>query len=71
VALNAVKNLEAGRGATVHSLLRVLRALDREDWLASLSPAVSISPLQVLERTSTRRRASRPRKRTTSPKQGA
>lgn len=69
VALNAVKNLESGRGATVQSLLKVLRALGRADWLESLSPTVSISPLQVLERASRRQRASRRRSRPTSAKE--
>ena len=59
VALNAVKNLESGKGATVGSLLKVLRALGREDWLRALSPQVSISPLQALTRKPTRQRASR------------
>lgn len=59
VALNAVKNLESGKGATVGSLLKVLRALGREDWLRTLSPQVSISPLQALTRKPTRQRASR------------
>ena len=59
VALNAVKNLESGKGATVGSLLKVLRALGREDWLRALSPQVSISPLQALTRRPTRQRASR------------
>ena len=61
VALNAVKNLESGRGGTTRSLLKVLRALGREDWLDALSPQVSISPLQALTRRPTRRRASRTR----------
>ena len=59
VALNAVKNLEAGKGATVASLAKVLRALDRADWLESLAPAVSISPLQMLKAKPARQRASR------------
>lgn len=63
IALNAVKNLESGKGATVRSLLKVLRALGREDWLRALSPQVSISPLQALKRKSPRRRASGKRKR--------
>jgi transcriptional regulator with XRE-family HTH domain len=61
VALNAVKNLESGRGGTTRSLLKVLRALGREDWLDALSPQVSISPLQALARKSPRRRATRKR----------
>ena len=59
VALNVVKNLEAGKGATVTSLVKVLRALGRADWMGSLAPAVSISPLQMLKAKPSRQRASR------------
>jgi transcriptional regulator with XRE-family HTH domain len=59
VALNVVKNLEAGKGATVKSLVKVLRALGRVEWLDSLAPAVSISPLQMLKSKPSRQRASR------------
>ena len=59
VALNAVKNLESGKGGTVRSLIQVLRVLGREDWLRALSPQVSISPLRALEQRPVRRRASR------------
>ena len=52
IALNAVKHLEAGSGARVHSLIRVLRALNRESWLESLAPTVSISPMQMLKSAS-------------------
>jgi transcriptional regulator with XRE-family HTH domain len=61
VALNAVKRLESGQGSTVRSLVRVLRALGRADWLQSLAPPVSVSPLQLLESRGARRRASRRR----------
>jgi transcriptional regulator with XRE-family HTH domain len=65
VSLNALKHLESGKGARVASLIKVLRALDRSDWLETLAPVVSISPLQMLntasrERKRVRRRA-RPR----------
>lgn len=59
IALNAVKNLEAGKGSTLTSLVKVLRALGRADWLRALAPAVSISPLQVLKARPARQRASR------------
>jgi transcriptional regulator with XRE-family HTH domain len=59
VALNVVKNLEAGKGATVTSLIKMLRALGRADWLDTLAPAVSISPLQMLKAKPVRQRASR------------
>jgi transcriptional regulator with XRE-family HTH domain len=62
VSLNALKHLESGRGAHLSSLIKVLRALDRGDWLETLAPAVSISPMQMLgrgrrERKRARRRA--------------
>lgn len=59
VALNAVKNLESGKGATVSSLVKVLRALGRAEWLQSLAPPVSISPLQLLKAKQPRQRAAR------------
>jgi transcriptional regulator with XRE-family HTH domain len=59
VALNVVKNLEAGKGATVKSLVKILRALGRAAWLDSLAPVVSISPLQMLKPKPSRQRASR------------
>ncbi len=58
VALNAVKHLESGKGGTTRSLLKVLRALGREDWIDALSPQVSISPLEALTRRRPRQRAS-------------
>src|SRR5512147_2163267 len=62
IALNAVKNLESGKGATLHSLVQTLRILDRADWLRTLAPTVSISPLQMLRTRRPRQRASRKRK---------
>ena len=61
VALNAVRHLESGQGARVTSLIRVLRVLDRTDWLDALAPPVSISPMQLLEQS--QRRQSRQRTR--------
>jgi transcriptional regulator with XRE-family HTH domain len=58
IALNAVKHLEGGKGATLRSLARVLIALNRADWLRALAPTVSISPVQMLKARAPRRRAS-------------
>lgn len=63
VGLSAVKNIESGKGATLKTLIKILRALDRADWLASLAPPVSISPLQMLKAKPVRQRASRKRQR--------
>lgn len=59
VALNAVKNLENGRGATLTSLVKVLRSLGRADWLETLAPTVGISPMQMLKAKQPRQRASK------------
>jgi transcriptional regulator with XRE-family HTH domain len=52
ISVNAVKHLESGKGARVNSLIKLLRALDRADWLEALAPAVSISPMQMLKKGS-------------------
>lgn len=62
VGLSALKNLESGKGATVKTLIKTLRALGRTQWLETLAPAVSISPLQMLKVKPQRQRASRQRK---------
>lgn len=59
VALNAVKNLERGKGATLRSLVKVLRVLNKADWLRTLAPTVSFSPVQMPKAKAPRRRASR------------
>ena len=56
------KNLESGKGSTVHSLAQALRVLDKLDWLRALAPVVSISPVQMLKAKAPRQRASRKRK---------
>jgi transcriptional regulator with XRE-family HTH domain len=57
VALGSVKNLENGQGATVATLVRVVRALQLQSWIESLQPAVSISPMQMLKAKQPRQRA--------------
>ena len=62
----ALKHLETGSGANLASLVKVVRALGCEDWLASLTPPLSpaVSPLQLLreqQRTGQGRRRVRKR----------
>jgi transcriptional regulator with XRE-family HTH domain len=52
LSLNAIKHLESGKGARVNSLVKVLRAMDKADWLETLAPTVSISPMQMLKQGS-------------------
>ena len=61
VALNVVKRLESGKGITVLSLIKILRTLGRVDWIRTLAPVVSISPMQMLHEKPARQRASRRR----------
>jgi len=63
VSVNALKHLEAGKGARVSSLIKVLRGLDRTDWLEVLAPTVSISPMQMLRRESREPKRARRRAR--------
>lgn len=57
VSRTAVRNLEGGKGSTVETLVRVLKAMERTDWISMLQPAVTISPLQMLKSISPRQRA--------------
>jgi transcriptional regulator with XRE-family HTH domain len=57
IGLTAIKNLESGKGATIKTLIKALRSLDRADWLDTLAPQVSISPLQMLKAKPARQRA--------------
>lgn len=61
LSLNAIKHLESGKGARVNSLIKLLRALERIDWLDTLAPIVSISPIQMLKRGSREPRRARRR----------
>jgi transcriptional regulator with XRE-family HTH domain len=63
IALNAVKNLESGKGATLRSLIQALRVLNRTHWLGTLAPTVSISPIHMLKTKAPRQRASPRRKK--------
>jgi transcriptional regulator with XRE-family HTH domain len=48
VSVGAVSNLERGKGSSLKTLIAVVRAVGRTDWLDSLAPPVTVSPLQVL-----------------------
>jgi transcriptional regulator with XRE-family HTH domain len=61
VSEKALRNLEAGRGSTVESFLRVLKALDHLDGLDALVPEISVDPLALLHQSKPRQRVRRPR----------
>jgi transcriptional regulator with XRE-family HTH domain len=57
---STVARLERGAGATIATLVRVLRVLDRGDWIDSLAPPEpEVSPLRLLAE---RRRNATPRR---------
>jgi transcriptional regulator with XRE-family HTH domain len=45
VSINALKNLENGTGSSVKTLIRVIRLLNKVDWVLNLAPVISINPL--------------------------
>lgn len=57
ISIGALKNLENGRGSTVRTLVSILRALDRADWLTTIAPVASINPLTHTESATPRQRA--------------
>ena len=72
VGLSAVKSLESGKGSTLKTLVRVVRALGCTSWLDALAPQVSVSPLQLMRASAAaehpRQRVSRSRRPSSSPK---
>ena len=49
VSGSAIKNLEGGKGSSLTTVVRVVRALDRTDWLETLLPTEPvISPMEIL-----------------------
>jgi transcriptional regulator with XRE-family HTH domain len=62
VSEKALRNLEAGRGSSVETLLRTLKALDYLQGIDTLAPEVTINPLTMLRKSGLRRRVRSPRK---------
>lgn len=48
VSLATLSNLERGKGSTLKTLVAVVRALGRTDWLENLAPPITVSPMQML-----------------------
>jgi transcriptional regulator with XRE-family HTH domain len=59
ISLNALRHLEGGKGATLKTLVRVIKALNRENWFDTIAPEVSINPLHMIRERRPRQRASR------------
>lgn len=61
VSMSALRHLESGQGANLATLIRVVRSLDRQEWLQNLAPRVTINPLHMTPPHATRRRARKKR----------
>jgi transcriptional regulator with XRE-family HTH domain len=62
ISEKALRNLEAGRGSNLETLLRVLKALDYLQGLDMLAPELSVNPLDLLRQPKSPQRVRRPRK---------
>lgn len=61
IAVRALRNLEAGRGSTVETLLRTLKALDYLQGIETLAPEATVNPLSLLRTPKPPERVRRPR----------
>ena len=66
VSVGALSNLERGKGSSLKTVVAVVRALGRTDWLEALAPQVTVSPIQML-RAKQRSPRTRVRVRTSDP----
>lgn len=57
----ALQNLEAGRGSSLQTLLRTLKALDYLEGIEMLAPQPTVNPLALLKTKSPPQRARRHR----------
>jgi len=57
ISENALRNLEGGKGTTLKTLIRVLKALECEGWLGKIAPITSINPLHLIRAKKQRQRA--------------
>jgi transcriptional regulator with XRE-family HTH domain len=69
VSISTIRYLEAGRGSSLATLIRVAKVLDRTTWLASFAPVESsVSPIALLREQDRKAGAERSRFR---PKPGS
>ena len=59
ISEKALRNLESGRGSTVETLLRVLKALDYVQGIDMLAPEATVNPLDLLRQPKAPQRARR------------
>lgn len=69
VSVGALSSLEDGRGSSLRTLVRIVRALGKESWLSALAPTVGVNPLALVRNSSVARRRARPKKSPDGKKQ--
>jgi transcriptional regulator with XRE-family HTH domain len=62
ISLRSLQRLELGQGSTTHTLISLLRALGRADWLQTIAPVPTINPLTMPRAAKPRQRAAGRRK---------
>src|ERR1700691_1595872 len=64
VSISTIRYLEAGRGSSLATLIRVAKVLERTTWLASFAPVEpSVSPMELLREQNRKAGAERSRVR--------
>jgi transcriptional regulator with XRE-family HTH domain len=63
ISVKALRNLEAGRGSTVETLIRTLKALDALNGIEMLAPEATVNPMMLLRTHTEPQRVRRPRKK--------
>jgi transcriptional regulator with XRE-family HTH domain len=61
ISEKALRNLEAGRGSTVETLFRTLKALDTLQGIEMHAPDVTVNPLALLHSAKAQQRVRRSR----------
>ncbi|MBM2885520.1 helix-turn-helix transcriptional regulator [Chromobacterium phragmitis] len=62
ISVRTLRNLEAGCGSSLRTLIQVVRTLGRESWFETIAPIPSINPLILTRTAAPRQRASKTRK---------
>jgi transcriptional regulator with XRE-family HTH domain len=63
ISEKALRNLESGRGSTVQTLVRTLKALGYLQGIEMLAPGTTVDPLALLHTAKPQQRVRRPRKK--------
>lgn len=63
ISVRALRQLEHGKGSSMATFVRVLRALHVVERLDTLFPQATVSPMAMLRESKTRKRVGKPRAR--------